>query len=151
MDGATRLPHKLHPVDQLLQNLELVKQYSPGRWRAKCPVHQDSTSKSRTLVIFEREDGSASFHCHAGCDFDAVLGTLDLQRSELFPTDTFIHQTRYAGKLRKNLRLVIDRSREAATIVEIGARMLLDGEQLSQDDLYTLAGVASDLREMLDV
>ena len=49
------------------------------------------------------------------------------------------------------LRTVVENARGAATIVEVGARMLSVGEILDQMDLTTLAGASSDLQEMLNV
>ena len=51
----------------------------------------------------------------------------------------------------KSYRRVIEDARGAATIVEVGARMLSRGETLDADDLITLAGASEDLRGMLDV
>ena len=51
----------------------------------------------------------------------------------------------------KSYRRVIENARGAATIVEVGARMMSRGETLDADDLITLAGASEDLREMLDV
>ena len=139
------------PVDLLLPKLDLVKQSSSGKWRAKCPIHQDRNSRSRTLVITETDTGSVLIHCHAGCNFEEILSAVGLDASDLFPTDSYIQHTKHATKTQKNLRSIIERSRFAATLIEIGTRQVLRGEELSTDDLNTLAGAASDLQELLDV
>jgi len=141
----------IQPVDLLLPKLALVKQSSSGKWRAKCPVHQDRKSRSRTLVITETDTGSVLIYCHAGCNFEEILSAVGLDASDLFPTDNHIQHTKHATKPQKNLRSIIERSRFAATLIEIGTRQVLRGEELSTDDLNTLAGAASDLQELLDV
>tara|TARA_B100000959_G_scaffold210806_1_gene221538 strand:- start:457 stop:738 length:282 start_codon:yes stop_codon:yes gene_type:complete len=90
-------------------------------------------------------------HCHAGCNFEEILSAVGLDASDLFPTDSYIQHTKHATKTQKNLRSIIERSRFAATLIEIGTRQVLRGEELSTDDLNTLAGAASDLQELLDV
>ena len=141
----------IQPVDLLLPKLDLVKQSSSGKWRAKCPIHQDRKSRSRTLVITETDSGSVLIYCHAGCNFEEILSTVGLDASDLFPTDNHIQHTKHTTKPQKNLRSIIERSRFAATLIEIGTRQVLRGEELSTDDLNTLAGAASDLQELLDV
>lgn len=48
------------------------RELSTGGWSAKCPAHED---KSPSLSIAEGTKGPV-FHCHAGCDQDAVIGKL---------------------------------------------------------------------------
>ena len=142
----------IQPISNLLDRLEYVKQSKPDHWRAKCPVHQGEKSKSRSLSIVETESGSALIHCFAGCAYDSVLDAIGLQPSDLFPKDEYIAGTKYIKKSAgKSYRRVIEDARGAATIVEVGARMLSRGETLDADDLVLLAGVSEDLRGMLDV
>jgi len=143
---------RLEPLVELLDRLENVKKASPTRYRAKCPVHQRKNSKNRTLAIFENENGSVGFHCHAGCQCDEILFAVDLQPSDLFPHDEWMEKQRKEGKpTGPQLRSVIERARGATTLVEVGARMLSRGETLDADDLILLAGASADLRGMLDV
>ena len=142
----------IQPITSLLDRLEYVKQFKPDHWRAKCPIHQSEKSKSRSLSIVETESGSTLIHCFAGCAYDAVLDAIGLQPSDLFPKDEWIKQTKYAQKpASKSYRYVIEGARGAATLVEVGARMLSRGETLDADDLVLLAGASADLRGMLDV
>ena len=91
-------------------------------------------------------------HCFAGCAYDAVLDAIGLQPSDLFPKDEYIAGTKHLKKpAGKTYRRVIEDARGAATIVEVGARMLSRGETLDADDLIVLAGASEDLRGMLDV
>jgi putative DNA primase/helicase len=41
-----------------------------GGWCARCPAHDD---RRASLSIGEGEDGRLLLHCHAGCDFEAIL------------------------------------------------------------------------------
>jgi hypothetical protein len=51
-------------------------------WAAKCPGHQD---KNASLAISEGDDGRTLLHCHAGCDFSAVVSAAGLKPADLFP------------------------------------------------------------------
>ena len=91
-------------------------------------------------------------HCFADCAYDAVLNAIGLQPSDLYPKVEWIQETKYIRKpSSKSYRRVIENARGAATIVEVGARMMSRGETLDADDLITLAGASEDLRRMLDV
>lgn len=144
------------PLVEVLDRVANVKRASPTRYRARCPAHQNEKSKNRSLVIFENENGSVGFHCHAGCDRDDILKVIGLQPSDLFPHDEWMARQRYKCMMENKpthaqLRTVVENARGAATIVEVGARMLSVGEILDQMDLTTLAGASSDLQEMLNV
>ena len=144
------------PLVEVLDRVANVKRASPTRYRAKCPAHQNEKSKNRSLVIFENENGSVGLHCHAGGHRDDILKVMGLQPSDLFPHDEWIARQRYRCMAENKpthgqLRTLVERARGAATIVEVGARMLSVGEILDQMDLTTLAGASSDLQEMLNV
>ena len=142
----------IQPVMNLLERLEHVRQSKPDHWRARCPVHQSDKSKSRTLSICESDTGGVLIHCFAGCAYDAVLDAVGLQPSDMYPKDESIERIRHARvPAGQSYRRVIETARSAATIVEVGARMLSQGEALDSDDLVTLAGASEDLRGMLDV
>jgi len=142
----------IQPVINLLDRLEHVRQSKPDHWRARCPAHQSDKSRSRTLSICESDTGGVLIHCFAGCAYDAVLDAVGLQPSDLYPKDESIERTRHAQKpAGKSYRPIIQAAQRAATIVEVGARMLSRGEPLDSDDLIVLAGASEDLRRMLDV
>jgi hypothetical protein len=70
----------------------------------------------------------------------------------MYPKDESIERIRHARvPAGQSYRRVIETARSAATIVEVGARMLSQGEALDRDDLIVLAGASEDLRGMLDV
>ena len=137
----------------MLAVAESVTQSKPGQWRCKCPSHQAEVSKKKSLSVSETATGSVLIHCFAGCDVDAVVTAWGLSLSDLFPKDEHIQKSKYDKKPKflngKDPRKVIEGVRFVATIVELGASKLLQGETLDDDDLYTLKGAAQDLREML--
>ena len=70
--------------DRLWDRLEAVTGHPPTgastQWKARCPAHDD---RDPSLAIGIIEDG-AVIYCHAGCDTDAVLAALDLDRRDLY-------------------------------------------------------------------
>jgi putative DNA primase/helicase len=64
----------------ILEKFERAKTVSGG-WMVRCPAHQDDTS---SLSVSEGQDGRTLFHCHAGCDTDAILSALGLELRDLF-------------------------------------------------------------------
>ena len=143
----------IQPIEKVLAVAESVTQSKPGQWRCKCPSHQAEVSKKKSLSVSETATGSVLIHCFAGCDVDAVVTAWGLSLSDLFPNDEHTQKSKYDGKPKflngKDPRKVIEGVRFVATIVELGASKLLQGETLDDDDLYTLKGAAQDLREML--
>jgi len=152
-NNTVAITHSQQPIDKLIASLELVKKgANTGQFRAKCPVHQSYTSKSRSLSFRETETGAVVINCFAGCDAPSILFAVGLEMSDLFPKTEYINHAKYETRLRgKNLPHIIDKCRTVAMIVEIGAGQLLDGQELSKRDLWILKGAAQDLRELLDV
>lgn len=70
-------------VDTLLSRLDGVQGKGP-RYRAICPAHE-SKHKSRTLSVYEADDGRVLLHCHAGCDVGDIALALGIELSDLFP------------------------------------------------------------------
>jgi hypothetical protein len=68
-------------IDTVLQHLSKVKKTSKG-YQALCPAHKD---KSPSLSVKETADGRLLLHCHAGCTTGAVLASIGLKLSDLFP------------------------------------------------------------------
>lgn len=66
----------------VLGRLECVRQTGPGRWIACCPAHED---RSPSLSIRELPDGQILLYDFGGCDTDAVLATIGLDMTVLFP------------------------------------------------------------------
>ncbi len=55
---------------------------SGAAWSCKCPSHDD---KAPSLSVSEGNDGRVLVNCHAGCSLEAVLESLKLKPSDLFP------------------------------------------------------------------
>lgn len=68
-------------LDTVLQHLSKVKKTSKG-YQAKCPAHDD---QSPSLSIREGDDGRVLLHCHAGCTASAVVASIGLNLSDLYP------------------------------------------------------------------
>lgn len=68
-------------VSDLLSRLEGVRG-AKGVWSARCPAHAD---RSPSLSVKELPDGRILMHCFGGCGTDAVLGSLGLAMTDLFP------------------------------------------------------------------
>jgi hypothetical protein len=69
-------------IDLVLSRFEGVKQTSPGRYQAKCSVHQDRTA---SLGFKLTDQDTIIMHCFAGCDSSAVLAAVGLTFSDLYP------------------------------------------------------------------
>lgn len=82
-------------ADKLLSRLDGVQGRGP-RWRAICPAHE-SRHRTRTLAVFEADDGRVLVKCHAGCDVSSIVGALGLDLADLFPPKPVDH----APKVRK--------------------------------------------------
>jgi len=54
------------------------------RWRAICPAHE-SKHRTRSLAVFEADDGRVLLKCHAGCDVDDIVRAVGLDLADLFP------------------------------------------------------------------
>ena len=54
------------------------------KWEACCPAHED---RKASLSIGVAGDGRVLLHCHAGCEWRAVLGILGLTGRDLFPRE----------------------------------------------------------------
>lgn len=69
-------------VDRLLARLERVKATGPGRYMARCSVHED---RNPSLSIRETDDGRVLVNCFAGCATGDVLAAVGLTLADLFP------------------------------------------------------------------
>jgi hypothetical protein len=55
-------------------------------WLMRCPAHQD---RKPSLSISEGREGCVLLKCQAGCDLDAVLAGLGIEKKDLFPERPF--------------------------------------------------------------
>jgi hypothetical protein len=137
------------PIETILDRLDLVYESNNGRWRAKCPVHQSERSKSRTLSLTTADTGAVLMNCFAGCSAEQICNAVGLELKDLFPPDEYYKN--YSHRPRKDYRAIMSNAQHAATFVEVGARALLRGEQMSPDDKKMLAEAANHLRELIHV
>jgi hypothetical protein len=68
------------PVETVLGALPDHRQSGKG-WVARCPAHEDDRA---SLSVGVGKDGKVVLHCHAGCDFKAVVQSLGLEEKDLF-------------------------------------------------------------------
>jgi hypothetical protein len=69
-------------AETLVAKLDGVQGRGP-RWRAICPAHA-SKNRTRSLAIFEADDGRVLVKCFAGCDVSAIVAAVGLQIDDLF-------------------------------------------------------------------
>ncbi|MDO8795388.1 MAG: phage/plasmid primase, P4 family [Vicinamibacterales bacterium] len=70
-------------VDRVCSKLQGLKHTGTG-WTGRCPAHDD---QHNSLSINEGSDGKALVHCHAGCAPSAILSSLGLTLTDLFPPE----------------------------------------------------------------
>ena len=68
-------------VENLLNRLHKVRKNGTDKWMACCPAHDD---RSPSLAIAER-NGKILLHCFAGCELPEILGSIDMELSDLYP------------------------------------------------------------------
>ena len=77
----------MKPIDVVLDRLKR-EGFDPRKngtgWKVCCPAHDD---QNPSLKVSEADDGKVLLHCYAGCSFDAIIGALKIDQTELFPAD----------------------------------------------------------------
>lgn len=73
-------------IHEIVNRIGLKTGHQPQRsghgYMARCPAHDD---QNPSLSIGEGSDGKILFTCFAGCTFEAICTSLDLQTKDLFP------------------------------------------------------------------
>ena len=69
-------------IDDVLSRLDAVKRTGDGRWRARCPAHDD---RRPSLSLREMPDGRILMRCLAECPTESVLSTIGIEFDALFP------------------------------------------------------------------
>jgi hypothetical protein len=69
-------------IETILANLKRVKSTSKNRWLACCPAHED---RSPSLSIMQNEQGKIFIHCFAGCNGKAIMSSIGMTLSDLYP------------------------------------------------------------------
>lgn len=134
----------LPDVHAMLDRLDKVKNYGPGRWLACCPAHQD---RSPSLSIRETSDGTVLLHCFAGCPSKDVIAAIGLELKDLFPQRNRhdYHTSKRPGE-RWVPRDVLAAVAREALITLLAAEATHRGDKLSHVDLDRLAKAAGRLR-----
>ena len=70
-------------MPDVLASFRGVKPSGDG-WVAQCPGHDD---RRASLSIGQGDDNRWLLKCHAGCDLDAILQAVHLERRDLFPSN----------------------------------------------------------------
>lgn len=72
------------PILTVLEALPGAKAQSSGRWRARCPAHEDAHP---SLDWRLGTDGRVLLICRAGCVTEAVMEALGCTMADLFPPE----------------------------------------------------------------
>jgi hypothetical protein len=138
----------------LLARLDGVQGRGP-RWRAICPAHE-SKHRTRTLAIFEADDGRLLVKCHAGCDIAAIMGAVGLDLSDLFPPREALgdEQSRRGPRKPWSARDVVRALEAEAMVAWVLLADMAAGRPITAGDRKR-AGVAADrcahlIRELAD-
>ena len=137
------------PINNILDRLDLVKESSNGRWRAKCPSHSSDTSTKRTLSVGAADTGAVLLNCFAGCSAEQIVSAVGLELKDLFPRDDYIKNHNHRPRI--DYRAKCDNARFAAAVVEAGANAIANGEITSKDNAIIIREAANHLRELLHV
>ncbi len=136
-------------VETLLSRLSKVRPAGKSAWMACCPAHQD---KSPSLTITERPDGTVLLYCHAMCGAEAVLQSVGLDWSDLFPKDSNWKPAAEGARHRWPAADVLAALADEAWIVFHAANMIVKGPgQLTEADrqrVFEAAQRISRAREM---
>ena len=116
-------------AEKLLERLEMVRKTGTGKWIARCPAHDDGTP---SLSVTEIESGNRLLiHCHGGCGALAVLQSIGMDWSALYPDDS---DNRYRPLYRSNQ----DQRAIDDMIVAIAQAKRDKGERLNEVDKQAL-------------
>ena len=137
------------PINNILDRLDLVKESSNGRWRAKCPSHSSDASRKRTLSVGAADTGAVLLNCFAGCSAEQIVSAVGLELKDLFPRDDYIKNHNHRPRI--DYRAKCDNARFAAAVVEAGANAIANGEVTSKDNAIIIREAANHLRELLHV
>lgn len=131
-------------VTQFLACLTGVKKSTKGSWVACCPAHEDRTP---SLAVKELDDGRILLHCFGGCGTDAVMRSMGLSLSDLFPEPIEHHMSPVRGfSAADALRCL---SHEAAFLT-IVSHESAQGKPLSTNDQERIAVAAGRISEALE-
>ncbi len=133
--------------EALLDRLDGVKPTGPGRFMARCPVHDD---RSPSLGVKDCGDGFTVVNCLAGCETEDVLSAVGLSFSDLYPERIGQDHTYKPVGQRFDVRQVLIVLRSEATLVAIAAENIAEGITLSDDDRDRVFNAACRIRAAAD-
>lgn len=114
-------------VTELVSRLSGVKKTGPDSWLARCPAHAD---KSPSFTVKGLSDGRILMHCFGGCDTEAVLDSLGISFTDLFPEKLGeFRRERPAFTASDALKALTYES----SVVAICAADIADGKQITEE------------------
>lgn len=131
-------------ADVLLSRLSGVRETGPSRWLALCPAHDD---RRPSLSLRELEDGRVLVYCWAGCETQAVLDSVGLQFSDLYPPRAIDHRVPRV-RPRFNARDLIQIAGREALVVALSAEQIGSGQPLNETDHARLMDAAARLQRI---
>lgn len=114
------------PAENLLPRLDKVSQVIPGRWKARCPAHDD---KNPSVRITETDDGTLLVKCWAGCTASEIVTAIGLEMRDLFPSCG--ETPRRTGP--SHVAVMFERM-----VCRIGQSLVAQGTELSAEDCRRL-------------
>ncbi|MHB8420604.1 MAG: toprim domain-containing protein [Myxococcales bacterium] len=102
-------------VADLAQKLE-AKPAGEGRWKARCPAHEDSRA---SLSIGTGEGGRVLLKCHAGCATKAMVTALGLTMGDLMPERPDAPPSRRKGGLGRIVATYAYRDESSELLFEV--------------------------------
>jgi len=117
-------------INQLITNLDKARKTGDGKWLACCPAHED---RSPSLGITQADNGKILIHCFAGCDVSNIVSSIGLELADLMPETAQYKKGTKPPKFNKYE--LFDRLAFEVIILSLAFRQLLNGKELSPDDL----------------
>ncbi len=136
-----------HPIDVLLNRLEGVKETSAGRYKARCPAHDD---KSPSLSLAD-DNGKILVHCFAGCEPLEIMAAVDLTLADLFEKPLYHLGKPIPKRDRWDARASLKELSDESVVVLIAATDLLQQKPLTQDDYKRLRVAADRIARIMEV
>ncbi len=78
---------------ELATRLQGVRWSGDRAFTAYCPAHPNTDTQAFSVTL--ADDARLLVHCHTGCDFESIAGSLNLQKKDFFPPkpDKIRHST----------------------------------------------------------
>ena len=119
-------------IEHLLLRLDGVKGAGAGKWKAKCPAHEDSDPSLAIRITQDR----LLMHCFAGCSPLDVCHAVGIEMADLFLDSDYEADPMAWAKAKKAVhekhQLDLDQER---TVLALAKSDRLAGKKLSPQDL----------------